>query len=62
MFLKAKIPEIKKMDFNGSLITLRQNVELFFLDHEVRSSLHSKLERARVIRNKYSHQDFDVDQ
>ena len=56
LFLKASIPGIKKLDFNQSLDILRQNKDKFFPDAEVRKSLHLKLQRAKNVRNKYSHQ------
>ena len=49
------------MDFNGCLFQLRDNVDIFFGDHEEKTNIHSMLEDARKIRNNYSHQDFDVE-
>ena len=54
--LKSMVPDIEKLDFNQSLDFLRKNQDQFFLDPKVRQSLVAKLQRARKVRNKYSHQ------
>ena len=57
--IQLKLPDKEKTDFNQSLRTISQNDKLFFPNPEEQSGLKKKFERAREIRNQYSHQDFD---
>ena len=57
--IQLKLPDKEKTDFNQSLRTISQNVKLFFPNPEEQSGLKKKFERAREIRNQYSHQNFD---
>jgi TPR repeat protein len=59
-FIHSKVPDNEKSDFNKSLRIIHQNAKLFFPNPQGQSGLKNKLERARKIRNQYSHQDFDL--
>ena len=54
--IKSVMPDVKKLDFSQSLDFIRKNRDQFFPDFEAKKSLDSKVQRARNIRNKYSHQ------
>jgi tetratricopeptide (TPR) repeat protein len=59
-FIQSKLPENPKTDFNQSLRTIHQNEKIFFPNSEDQEGLKKKFERAREIRNRYSHQNFDL--
>jgi TPR repeat protein len=58
--IQSKLPGKEKSDFNQSLRTIHQNAKTFFPKREDQNGIQKKFDRARQIRNQYSHQDFDL--
>ena len=59
--IQSKLPQKERSDFSQSLRTILHNAKIFFPNPEDQNGLQKKFERAREIRNQYSHQDFDPD-
>ncbi|KAF0716619.1 Aste57867_2748 [Aphanomyces stellatus] len=58
--IRANLPSTPKQDFNNALVTIEKHASLIFDRSIDLEHLSLKLRRAKDVRNKYSHQEFDV--